>query len=222
MALRQTLNYNQYRGHTLVTAPLAEPVSATDVKDQLELDANDASKNTQIELYITAAREMVEEYTGLALITQTWKLTLDHWPNDRQPWWDGVRQGSIDELLQSGRASQILLPRYPLQAVNTINSDGVSVTVASVFIVDTQQKPGRLIVKRGATWPTVLDNANGIDIEYTAGYGSSASDVPAALRLAIIQMAAYMFEHRGDCDTASAMKMSGAQSLVNTYKVVGL
>jgi len=31
-----------------------------------------------------------------------------------------------------------------------------------------------------------------------------------------------MFEHRGDCDTASAMKMSGAQSLVNTYKVVGL
>jgi len=222
MALRHTINYSQYRGHTLVAAPLAEPVSALDVKNQLELDADDTAKNAQIELYITASREMVEEYTGLALITQTWKLTLDHWPNDRQQWWDGVRQGSVDELLQSGRASQVLLPRYPLQTVDTINADGVAVTVASVFITDTQQKPGRLIVKSGATWPTVIDNANGIDIEYTAGYGSAASDVPAALRLAIIQMAAYMFEHRGDCDTASAMKMSGAQSLIGTYKVIGL
>ena len=221
MALRQTL-YNQYRGHTLVTAPLAEPVSATAVKDQLELDVADTSKDTQIELYITASRETVEEYSGLALITQTWKLTIDHWPNDRQQWWSGVRQGSIDELLQSGRASQVFLPRYPLQTVVAINADDVAVTVAEVFTVDTQQKPGRLVVKRSATWPTVLDNANGIDIEYTAGYGASASDVPAALRLAIIQMAAYMFEHRGDCDTSSAMKMSGAQSMVNAYKVIGL
>jgi len=44
--------------------------------------------------------------------------------------------------------------------------------------------------------------------------------VPAALRLAIIQMAAYMFEHRGDCDTDNAMKMSGAKSLVGSYKQV--
>ena len=222
MALRHTLTYNQYRGHSLVTGPSVEPVTATDVKDQLELDAADATKDTQIELYITASREMIEEYTGLAIITQVWKLTIDHWPNDRQQWWSGVRQGSIDELLQSGRASQVFLPRYPLQTVDAINADDVAVTVADVFIVDTQQKPGRLVVKRSATWPTVLDNANGIDIEYTAGYGASASDVPAALRLAIIQMASYMFEHRGDCDTASAMKMSGAQSLVNSYKVIGL
>jgi len=222
MALRSTLNYNQYRGHTLVTAPLAEPVSVFDVKNQLEIDTADTDKDFQIELYITASREMVEEYTGLALITQTWKLTLDHWPNDRQQWWSGTRQGSINDLLQSGRASQVLLPRYPLQSVDAISSDGVAVTVASVFIVDTQQKPGRLIVKRGATWPSVLDNANGVDIEYTAGYGISALDVPAALRLAIIQMASYMFEHRGDCDTASAMKKSGAQSMVNAYKVIVL
>ena len=222
MALRHTVNYTQYRGHVLVTAPFCEPVSVLDVKSQLELDADDSTKNTQIELYIAAAREMVEEYTGLALITQVWKLTLDHWPNDRQQWWSGTRQGSVDELMQSGRASQVLLPRYPLRSVDTINSDGVAVTIATVFIVDTQQKPGRLIVKRGYTWPVVLDNANGIDIQYTAGYGQDSSDVPASLRLAIIQMAAYMFEHRGDCDTASAMKMSGAQSLVNSYKVISL
>lgn len=222
MALRYPLKYNQYRGHTLTTPPASEPVTATDVKNQLEIDVADTAKDTQIELYITAAREMVEEYTGLALITQVWKLTLDHWPNDREEWWDGVRQGSLNELRASGRAAQIMLPRYPLQSVDTITADQVAVTIADVFIADTQQRPGRLVIKHGATWPTVLDNANGIVIDYTAGYGANATDVPAALRLAIIQMSAYMFEHRGDCDTSSAMKMSGAQSLINSYKVLEL
>jgi len=222
MAFRTTLRYNQYRGHDLVTAPASEPVTANDVKSQLELDVSDTSQDTKIELYITAAREMVEEYTGLALITQTWQLTLDHWPNDQEPWWDGTRQMAITELWASGRAAQVIIPRYPLQAVGSIKADGTAVTVGDVFIVDTQQKPGRLVIKRGAAWPTVLDNANGIEIEYTAGYGSNSTDVPAAIRLAIIQMSAYMFEHRGDCDTGQALKMSGAESLVNTYKAVQL
>jgi len=220
MALRYPLRYSQYRGHTITTEPASEPVTATDVKNQLEIDSADTSKDTQIELYITAARQMVEEYTGLALITQVWRLTLDHWPNDREEWWDGVRQGALNELRASGRAAQIMLPRYPLQSVDTITADGAAVTIADVFIADTQQRPGRLVIKHGATWPTVIDNANGIQIDYTAGYGDAPTDVPAALRLAIIQMAAYMFEHRGDCDTDNVMKMSGAKSLVGSYKQV--
>lgn len=222
MALRHTLRYRQYRGHEIVTPPASEPVTADDVKNQLELDVSDTSKDTQIDLYITAAREMVEEYTGLALMTQTWQLTLDRWPNDREEWWDGVRQTAITELVSGGRASNIIIPRYPLQTVDSIKADGTAVTVGDTFITDTQQRPGRLVLKRGVTWPVVLDNANGIEIEYTAGYGANATDVPAAIRLGIIQMAAYMFEHRGDCDTASAMKMSGAESLINTYKAAQL
>jgi uncharacterized phiE125 gp8 family phage protein len=224
MALRQTYSYNQYRGHTLQTAPASEPVSADDVKAQLELDASDTSKDTQIELYITAAREMLEQFSGLALITQTWKLTLDCWPADRgaEPWWSGVRDTAIYTIVQTGRAAQVFLPRYPLQSVSSITADGESVTVADVFVVDTQEKPGRLVKKGTATWPTVLDTANGIEVVYVAGYGASAADVPAALRLAIIQMAAYMFEHRGDCNTQDALEMSGAASMVNAYKVRGL
>lgn len=222
MALRETLVYNQYRGHELTTPPASEPVTAADVKNQLELDVSDTSKDTQIELYIESSRQMVEEYTGLALITQTWTLTLDHWPNDREQWWDGVKQGSLKELWASGRASMVLLPRYPLQTVDSITADGTAVTIADTFITDTSQRPGRLVIKRGAAWPTVIDNAAGIVIEYTSGYGANATDVPAALRLAIIQMAAYMFEHRGDCDTDDAMMKSGAKSLMNTYKAAKL
>jgi len=222
MALRYPVSLTQYRANVLVTAPAIEPVTSLDVKNQLELDVNDPSKDTQIDLYIASAREMIEEYTGLALITQTWRLELDHWPSESTEWWDGVRQGAISDLVATGRASDILLPRYPLQSVDTITADGDAVTVATVFTVDASQRPGRLVINRGQTWPVVLDTASGIKITYTAGYGDNATDVPAALRLAIIQIAAYMFEHRGDCNTDSAMLRSGAHSLISTFKVARL
>lgn len=222
MSFRSTPKFNHYRGHELVTAPAIEPVSLVELKSQLELDADDTSKDTALALYITAAREMIEEYTGLALITQTWRMTLDNWPAYHVEWWDGVRQLPITELRRSGRQSDVFLPRYPAQEVDSITADGSSVTVTDVFVVDTAQRPARLVLKHGATWPTVLDSANGVVITYTAGYGDNAGDVPAALRLAIMQTAAYMFEHRGDCETGSALNMSGADSMLKAYVSRGL
>lgn len=222
MSLRYPVKYTQYRGHALVAAPDIEPVTVSDIKNQLELDVSDTSKDTQIELYIASARQIIEEYTGLALIDQQWRLELDHWPGDVERWWDGVKDGAITELVSTGRKNDVLLPRYPLQSVDSITADGTAVVIADTFVVDTAQKPGRLVIKRGATWPVVLDTASGIKITYTAGFSDSASEVPAALRLAVIQMAAYMYEHRGDCNTESAMINSGAQSMVDAYRIRGL
>lgn len=222
MALRSPISYNQYRGHVLVTEPTVEPVTAAEVQSQLGIDAGE--QNAQIELYIAAAREICEQMTGLALITQVWRMTLDRWPSShREPWWDGVRQGSIGDLHASGRDSQLLLPRYPLQSVDSVKADTVAITVGDYFNVDTTQKPGRLVLKYGETFPPIIDTANAVDIEYTAGYGNAATDVPAALRLAIIQMASHMFEHRGDgCSTENAMVASGAKTIFDSYKVRGL
>lgn len=222
MAFRHTAKYCDYRGLSLVTAPAIEPVTADEVKAQLELEVSDTSRDSQIELYIQASRQVIEQLTGLALITQTWRMTIDHWPGEREEWWDGVRDGAISDLVAGGRKSNIILPRYPLQSVDSVDADGQPVTVGDTFIVDTQEQPGRLVIKRGVAWPVVLDNANGIEIEFMSGFGSSSSDVPAALRLAIMQMAAYMFEHRGDCNTDSAYKMSGAESLVSSYRAARL
>lgn len=223
MAMRHTVQYNQYRGNRLVNAPASEPITKAEAKAQLRLDASDTSEDSQLDLYITAAREQCETYTGLALITQTWKLTLDHWPTDREPWWDGVKQTSISELSSSHRASNILLPRYPLQSVDSVTADGESVTVGDIFITDTQQLPGRLVLKLGQTFPVTIERANAIEIEYTAGYGDNASDVPAPLRLALIQMVATLYEHRGDgCTAVDAMHQSGAKRMFDSYKAMEL
>lgn len=224
MALRHTVTYNQYRGNRRVSGPASEPVTKAEVKQQLRLDADDTSEDTLLDLYITSARESAEELFGFAFINQVWKMTIDRWPGGREPWWDGVRQGAISELRRQGRNTEIIIPRYPLSSVDSITADGQSVTIPDVFIVDTQQQPGRLVLKFGATLPTVSDEAaNGIEIEYTAGYGASAADVPADMRLALLQMVATMYTHRGDdCSADDAMKMSGAYAVFSKRKAAML
>jgi hypothetical protein len=224
MALRNTINFNQYRGHRRVSGPAVEPVTKAELKSQLRLVAGDTSEDDLLDPYIQSAREACEELFGLALITQTWALTLDHWPNAKEPWWDGVKQMAIGELSASVRTLEVHLPRYPLQAVDTLTVEGDSFTVGDLFIIDTQQQPGRMTLKFGQTAPVIeTATANAIQIEYTAGYGDASTDVPADLRLAILQLAASMYTHRGDeCSVQDAMKMSGAYTVFSRYKAAGL
>jgi len=222
MALRPRVQYTHYRGHVKTTPPAVEPIQASEVWNQLRLDED--TDTPLIELYITAAREQCEEVTGRALITQQWRLTLDNWPNQGEPWWDGVKQLPISELRASGRASWVILPRYRLQGVDEIrvfDFDGNAETVPlGQFIEDKEQEPGRLVLRSTATWPVALQRANAVEIDYTAGYGDEPEDVPAALRVALLQMVSTMYEHRGDdCSAVDAMRQSGAKAVFDRFKV---
>lgn len=224
MALRPPLRFTQYRGHERLVAPAVEPITAAQLKEALGLASSDAY--TLLDLYITSAREQFEAVTGRALITQEWRMTIDRWPSGHgEPWWDGVQEGAIADVHAPGRLSWVVLPRYRLQSVDTItvfDDDGTSstVTIADVFITDTQQEPGRLVLKNGATWPVALQRANAIRIDYTAGYGATAADVPAAIRVALLQFAAFLYGHRGDdCAGESAMKQSGAWDTFQRFMV---
>lgn len=224
MSLRPRTTYNQFRGHVLTEPPATEPVSLSEIKSQLRIDGTD--EDALLDTYIASARELIEEFTGLAFLSQEWRLTLDRWPAGREPWWDGVQQGAIGDLYQRGRAAEVFMPRYPLAQVDEIrvfdlNGSPSAVNVSDTFIVDTAQRPGRLVLRFGATWPVVLENATGIEIEYTAGYPSAAV-VPAPMRLAVLQMAAYMYEHRGDCAGEDAYRKSGAKSLIAPFVARGL
>jgi len=221
MALRHGIIYNQFRGHSLDTKPAVEPITLTEVKAQIGLDTND--DDTILTLYIEASRNFAETITGLSLITQKWLMTIDRWPMSGGEWWDGVRDGAIGDLQSTGRAQAVYLPRYPLQSIETMTADSQAITVADVFVVDTQEKPGRLVLKSGSTFPPVSESANGIQILYVSGYGLTAADVPADLRLALIMMVAHLYGHRGDeCSTEDAYKLSGCQVVFDRYKAARL
>src|SRR5690606_14420890 len=135
-------------------------------------------EDTLITGLIAAARETVETFAGRALITQTWELVLDDWPD----------------------SDTIKLPRPPLQSVTSVtyvDEAGVSHTLSSAsYIVDTDSEPGRLVLKAGESWPSeTLQAANGVRVRYAAGYGAAAA-VPEKFKLAVKLLAVHWYENR--------------------------
>lgn len=160
-----------------ITAPAVEPVSLAEAKDHMRVV--EADEDGYIGTLVAAVRSHVEEETSRALITQTWTRWIDRFP--------------------FGHMEQILLPRPPLQSVTQIvvtTDTGDVVVDTSVYNVDTHSLPGRVTLAPGGEWPVPADQPNAVAIEYVAGYGATAGDVPEDLRHAIKLGVSQLYEHR--------------------------
>lgn len=223
MSLRPSISLYQNRGSQIATHPESEPVSLLEVKQYMRIDDN--SDDVVIADQIMEARRLIEDVSGLAFITQSWRLSLDRWPSGGEAWWDGVREMSITELYNSSTLQSVALPRFPLQSITSVTvydeaSNASVITVSDVFDVDTYQTPGRMTLKRGQTWPVALRANDAIQIVYVAGY-TSAANVPAPMKRAVKQLAAFLYSHRGDdCDPKDAYMASGAESIMQGYKAM--
>lgn len=220
MSLRSATRYNQRRASARTVAPTSEPITVGELRDMLRLPIG--QEETVLQQCLITARETIERLTGLAIITQTWKLVLDNWPSGKEAWWDGVQDGAITELYSGGGPRWVEIPVYPLQSVSevtTFNSagDATIVSVSDIFDVDILSIRGRMILKDGQVWPAALRTTSAIQIVYVAGYGDSWSDVPFGVRHAVLQLAAYLYTHRGDCNAETAFSSSGASSLLGAY-----
>lgn len=211
-------------GNVLVTGPATEPVSAAEMLTHLRLNEGDAA-DSELNGYVAAARTTFEEATGLALINQTWRYALDRIPRSgEEPWWDGVREGSINELVSPAR--WIELPRAPLVSVTsftTYNEADVA-AVFTGFYTDTSARPGRVALRSGSVWPSATRGINGVEIVYVAGFGADASNVPADIKQAIKIIAANFFENREvqDFDQATAEVPLSARSIIKKRKLARL
>lgn len=160
-----------------VAGPVVEPVTVAEAKQHMrvELDEEDAL----IGELISASREHLETTVRprLAMLRQTWLWVSDRWP--RSPW--------------------IELRPYPLLGVTSISyTDAAGTTTvvdSSLYQVDLYSEPGRVFVPGG--WPNAtLAPINGLRVEFEVGYGSTADQVPRALRQAVLLLTAHWYENR--------------------------
>jgi len=220
MTLRPAIQLYQGRGSVLVSGPASEPITAVELRSHIRTDITELPDNEANEI-IEEARQMIEDYSGLAFISQSWRLTLDHWPAASEAWWDGVRQIHRNEIY-SGIAS-LELPRWPLASITSVtvydeDSNATAVTVGTTFDVDIYSTPGRLTLKRGSTWPVALRANNAINIVYVAGYANALS-VPATMKRAVKNLSAFLYTNRGDnCSPNEAMEKSGVDQIIGIYK----
>jgi len=160
----------------IATPPTTEPVTSTEAKLHLKVDAT--TDDTLIANLITTARETVEAIARRALITQTWDLLLDEFPEG-------------DELL---------IPFPPLQTISSVqytNQNNVTATFASSnYAVDTYSEPGRIKLVYGAAWPgDILYTLNGVKVRFIAGFGAAAA-VPLKYKQAILLLLGHWYANR--------------------------
>ena len=190
-------------GLTELVPPASEPVTRDEAKAHLRV--TDTAEDALIDRLIAVARQAAEAHTQRAFLAQTFRLVRDKWPN----------------------ALCLSLPRPPLIAVDAArlyDADGIaSVWDAASYSVDVRWTPGRLCLKSGATWPAPGRRQGGIEIDFQAGYGANASDVPAALRQAVLMLVAHLYENREAIAGETAFEIpAGAAALLAPYRVLSL
>lgn len=156
----------------LVTAPAAEPVTATEAKTHCRITGTD--QDSVITILISAAREMAEAITRRALITQTWDMYLDRFE----------------------RVIDVPLP--PLQSVTSVtytDTAGDSQTAAS-SLYDVDLAGNRIILKDDQVWPDTLIHENSVIVRFVAGYGAAGTAIPQPIKQAILMLIGHFYENR--------------------------
>lgn len=124
---------------------------------------------------IVSARQQAEQRTGRALVTQQWKLTLDHFN------------------------ARMTLPKPSLvsvQSVKYLDVDGVQQTLAAdQYQVVTSELVGRILPAYGVSWPSCRSQPDSVEVNYTCGYGA-AGDVPQSIKSWILMAIATMYAQR--------------------------
>lgn len=221
--------------HNLITTPAVEPITLTEAKAHLRVDF--ADDNDLITTLIIVARQAVEEFTGRALITQTWQVFYDRFPDFFYSRFSDCDITSSSQQLpvnyyqnryRSAREIELLKP--PLQTVTHVKTYANDDTATTFSTASYQVSAygglaptrGRVTLRDGATFPFFTRNADGIEIQFVAGYGDAASDVPEQIRQAMLLLIAKLYEDRGDCDDCDATLPQTAKLLLNPYRMTRL
>ena len=183
--------------YTLITPPALEPISLTDVLQHSRIDVGD--DDSIIEQLIITARRQAENITGRALITQTWKLSLNSFP------------------------CRIVIPKPPLQSIASVTYLDTSGTLASLTDSPTSNwilesgEPTVMVPDYGTTWPSTYSVPDAVSVTFVCGYGDDPLDVPAPIRQWMLVYVAGLYESR-EYVHDKQMYTSFADHLLDSYR----
>lgn len=194
----------------LVTPPADEPITLQDAKRHLR--AVDDDEDDLIAIFLKAARQHAEKFTGRAFIDQTWDYYLDEFPDD-------------DDAIE--------IPLSPLIAVEGVfyTDDAVAEQEfdAASYIVtgegDRSNKRAKISLTTSGSWPTPRDAGNSVRIRFRAGYLNTdsppAADVDSDIIAAILMHLGSLYENRQTVVIGQAASMLpwGAEALLRMKRV---
>ena len=178
--------------------PAAEPITLAEAKAHLRLDTSD--EDALLTALIRTARLYLEAETGLCLIARLLRLYLDDWPDGK--------------VIQIARG-----PVQSIEMVTVYDALGMPVEAdVAGYALDGAAQPARLVLPERPASERAL---NGIEIDFSAGFGESGADVPDTLKRALLLHVAAMYELRGvlTLDEQPGAMPQGYDRLVAPYRL---
>lgn len=141
--------------------PTEQPVEIDDLRKHLGTD-EEAREDAYILGLLKAATYAVENKIERTLLTTTWVMTLDHFPNESWNKWN-----------------DIFVPFGPIATISDIeyyDTDGAQQTLVegTDFRMDNNSVPSRIRPIENSSWPSVQNRAGAITITFIAGETSKA------------------------------------------------
>lgn len=167
----------------LIEPPALAPITLAEAKAQLRVDYNDDDALITRLIATAVAFTDAKGALGKAMITQKWRQYTDQKPGIVRLLVNSVQVVTrIRYFDPDGDEEDDNLANY-----NVFSTNGLTTI---------QPKPG-------FDWPETQDRPDAIGIEYEAGYGDTAEDVPQTVRHALILLLAHWYEVRENTSDGS-------------------
>jgi len=147
-----------------VTSPVqspTEPVTLSEVREALGIPDADTSRDTLLQAYLPAAREVAEACQQRDLVAKQWTLYLSHFHGEARQWGIGFYCSPTGDITLRDNTTSIETFRYR-------KSDGDYVTMVAGTDYEFDAALGILTPTSNGTWPTAqLWPSSAIEIQFT-------------------------------------------------------
>lgn len=189
---------------TLVAGPITPVVTRDEAKVHLRVDSDD--EGALIDGLIAAVLSLFDGYAGIlgrCLVSQTWQLTADDF----------------------GRRMRLPMPAASIASIKVRDSAGdLSAAIdAANYSLLSDARGSFVRFKDGYAYPGDLAETEGVVIQFVAGYGPAATDVPAAIKVAMLLMIGHWYVHREAVTDANADLLPLAvASLIAPFRLISV
>ena len=182
-------------------------LSLADVKNFLRV--TNSAEDTLITSFITAAVGVAQNYTNSRFLETEFTMFMETWDDVyvSNHYTTTLSDGSYlttGGYIGKDGLNQIVLPYAPLASITHIKYYD-SANAQQTWTEDTDysvhkfiNQKGFIEIINGISYPNVYERADAIEIKFKAGYGTGASDVPEAIKTAILLIIGFMYEKRED------------------------
>ena len=190
----------------VTTAPITLAMARLHLRLDTEGSPPSHPDDTLVSALITASREAAEDYTGLAIAYQTYRLALDEFPT-----------------------AAIVLNKWPVNAITSItykDANNATQTVSSSdYFLDNYSKPGEVALQPNKTWPQTGAVANAVIVTFTAGFTDDLSPnpypLPKSLKQAMLLTIGHLYDHREAASSVQKYEIPlGVVSLMTPHRIL--